>query len=177
MKNIIYPLAASFLLLTSAIYTVNVQEYKIGEGYKIQFKSKDPTGTFNVKGTVKFDDGDLAGSSFNLTFPVSSINTGNAMKNKKAQTAEWFDASKYPDIKFVSTKIEQSNAGYKVTGNLTIKGTTKEKIVPVTMSRGTNGLVFTGSFTVNRMDYKVGGVSDAVPNSMNISYTLPVVKK
>lgn len=177
MKNVFYPLAAAFLLLTSGIYSVTAPEYRIGEGYNIQFKSKDPTGTFNVKGTVKFDDGDLAGSSFNLTFPVSSINTGNTMKNKKAQTAEWFDAAKHPDIKFVSTKVERSNSGYRVTGNLTIKGTTKEKVVPVTMSRGTNGYVFSGSFTVNRMDYKVGGQSDAVPNTMNINYTLPVVKK
>jgi polyisoprenoid-binding protein YceI len=177
MKNVFYPLAAAFLLLTSAIYSVNVQEYKIGEGYKIQFKSKDPTGTFNVKGTVKFDDQDLSASSFNLSFPVSSINTGNTMKNKKAQTAEWFDAAKHPDIKFVSTKIEQSGANYTVTGNLTIKGVTKEKKVPLTLSRGTNGYVFTGNFSVNRMDFKVGGLSDAVPNTMNIAYTLPVVKK
>jgi polyisoprenoid-binding protein YceI len=58
-----------------------------------------------------------------------------------------------------------------------MKGVTKEKKVPLKVVKSPTGLVFSGSFSVNRMDYKVGKPSDAVPNNMNISYSIPVLKK
>jgi len=177
MKKMIYPALTALILLTSAAYSVSTVDYKIKEGYKIEFKSKDPTGTFNVKGTIKFDENDLANSKFDLTFPVSSISTGNAMKNKKAQTSEWFEATKYPDIKYTSTKIEKSGNDYMVTGTLKMKGISKEKKVPLKVTKNGNDLTFSGTFTVNRIDYKVGKPSEAVPNMMNISYSIPVTKK
>ena len=60
-------------------------------------------------------------TQFNLKIDVKSISTGNGMMNKKAQIAEWFDAAKYPQIKYVSSKIEKSGDGYNVIGKLTIK--------------------------------------------------------
>lgn len=177
MKKLFYPLTAVLLLLTSAVSSVSTQDYKIKEGYKIEFKSKDPTGTFNVKGPIKFDENDLSNSKFDLTFPVSTISTGNGMKNKKAQTAEWFDAAKHPDIRYVSSKIEKSGNEYLVTGTLTIKGISKEKKVPLKVSKSGSDLSFTGSFVVNRIDFKVGKPSEAVPNNMNITYSIPVTKK
>jgi len=177
MKKLFYPLIATLIFLTSAVYSVSVVDYRIKEGYMIQFKSKDPTGTFNVKGTIKFDENDLANSKFNLTFPVSTISTGNGMKDKKAQTSEWFDAAKYPDITYVSSKIEKSGSDYVVTGTLKIKGVSKTKSVPMKVTKSGSDLTFSGSFVVNRMDYKVGKPSETVPNNMNINYSIPVTKK
>lgn len=177
MKKIFYPLIAATILLTSATYSVLTQDYKIKEGYSVQFKSKDPSGEFNMKGSIKFDEGDLANSKFDLSFPVSTIKTGNGMKDKKAQTSEWFDAAKHPDVKYVSSKIEKSGNDYVVTGTLTIKGIGKEKKVPLKVTKSGNDLTFSGAFSVNRMDYKVGKPSEAVPNVMNISYSIPVTKK
>lgn len=178
MKKIIYPMVAGLILLTSAGMAINATDYKIKEGHTIQFKSKDPTGVFKtMKGTIKFDEADLENSKFDLTFDVSSISTGNGMMNKKAQIAEWFDAAKYPQIKYVSSKIEKSGDGYNVIGKLTIKGTTKDKTVPLKVVKSGTDLTFSGSFVVNRMDFKVGHASDAVPNNMNINYSIPVAKK
>jgi polyisoprenoid-binding protein YceI len=177
MKRIFLPLLGATLLLTSAfVSSITASNYSIQDGYSIEFKSKDPSGTFNVKGTIKFDEDDLSSSKFDLTFPVSSISTGNGMKNKKAQTSEWFDAGKHPDIKYVSSKIEKSGSDYVVYGSLKIKGITKDKKVPLKVTKKGEGLVFSGSFQVNRMDYKVGKPSQAVPNVMNIDYSIPVKK-
>lgn len=178
MKNIFYPLLAATILLTSAMYVSPTQDFKIADGYSIAFKSKDPSGVFKtMKGTIKFVETDLASSKFDLTFVVSSISTGNGMMNKKALTAEWFDATKYPDIKFTSTKVVKSGSDYSVTGKLTIKGITKEKSIPLKATKVGSGYTFSGSFGVNRMDFKVGKKSDAVPDVMNISYSIPVLKK
>jgi polyisoprenoid-binding protein YceI len=97
--------------------------------------------------------------------------------NKKAQTEEWFDAEKNPEIKFESTKITKSGEGYNVLGNLTIKGITKSKKVPMKVVKSGNDLILTGAFGVNRIEFKVGKKSDAVPDVMNINYSIPVTKK
>jgi len=178
MKNIFYPLLAATVLLTSAMYVSPLQDFKIADGYSIAFKSKDPSGVFKtMKGTIKFDEADLANSKFDLQFVVSSISTGNGMMNKKAQIEEWFNAAKYPEIKFTSTKVVKSGSDYSVSGKLTIKGITKEKNIPLKATKAGSGYTFSGSFGVNRMDFKVGHKSDAVPEVMNISYSIPVLKK
>ncbi len=178
MKNIFYPLLAATVLLTSAMYVSPLQDFKIADGYSIAFKSKDPSGVFKtMKGTIKFDEADLPNSKFDLQFVVSSISTGNGMMNKKAQIEEWFNAAKYPEIKFTSTKVVKSGSDYSVSGKLTIKGITKEKNIPLKATKAGSNYTFSGSFTVNRMDFKVGHKSDAVPDVMNISYAIPVLKK
>lgn len=178
MKRLIYPSVALIILGISGAMTLTAPSYTIKSGYNIEFKSKDPSGVFKIlKGSVSFDENDLASSKFNLTIPVQSISTGNGMMNKKAQTEEWFNSEKYPDITYVSGKIEKASEGYMVTGTLTIKGIAKEKKVPLKVTKLGNDLIFTGSFGVNRADYKVGHKSDAVPDIMNISYSIPVTKK
>lgn len=178
MKKVFYPLTAVLLLLTSATVSLTPQDYKVKEGHSIAFKSKDPSGVFkDAKGSVKFDESDLDNSAINLTFKVSSISTGNGMMNKKAQTEEWFDAGNHSDIKFESTKINKSGDGFNVTGNLTIKGITKAKKVPMKVVKSGNDLILSGSFGVNRIEYKIGKKSDAVPDVMNVTYSIPVTKK
>ena len=178
MKKVFYPLAAVLLLLTSATVALNPQDYKVKEGHSIAFKSKDPSGVFkDAKGSFKFEENDLANSSINLSFKVNSISTGNGMMNKKAQTEEWFDAEKNPEIKFESTKISKAGDDFSVVGNLTIKGITKTKKVPMKIAKSGNDLILSGSFGVNRIEFKVGKKSDAVPDVMNINYSIPVTKK
>lgn len=179
MKKIFYPALAVCLFASTAFVTLTAtKDYTFKEGFTIGFKSKDPSGEFKkAKGTIAFDADDLDNSKFDLTIDVNSINTGNSMQNKKAQTAEWFEGSKYPTIKFISSKVEKSGDGYSITGKLTMKGVTKEKKIPVTVSKSGSDLTFTGKFTVNRIDYGVGHKSDAVPDIMNISYSIPVTEK
>jgi polyisoprenoid-binding protein YceI len=184
MKTILYPALALILLVGSAAsYVASAPGYKIKDSYSIEFKSKDPSGEFTkMSGTIKFDEDDLSGSKFDLSFDVSSISTGNGMKNKKAQTAEWFNAAKYPQITFVSTKIEKASSGttfaneYNVYGNLKMKGITKEKKVSMKVSKNGKDITFSGSLSVNRMDFKVGKTSDVVPNIMNVTYSIPATQ-
>lgn len=179
MKKLIYPLAAVLIFTSSAFISLTpTADYKFKEGFTIAFKSKDPSGEFKkASGNIKFDENNLEDSKFDITIEVASITTGNAMQNKKAQIAEWFDAKKYPNIKFVSTKVEKSGEDYAVTGKLTMKGVTKEKKIPVKAIKSGNDLKFEGKFAVNRIDYGVGLKSDAVPDVMNINYSIPVTKK
>lgn len=179
MKKIIYTtLTIGYVILTGAM-TFNTPSYDIKQGFSIEFKSKDPSGVFKVlKGTVNFDENDLDGSKFHFTIPINSISTGNGMMNKKAQTEEWFHAEKHPEIKYVSHKIEKLKPEtYLVDGTLTIKGVSRNQKVPLKLTKHGHELIFKGDFAINRAEFKVGKKSDAVPDIMNISYSLPVTKK
>ena len=178
MKKVFYPLVAGLLLMSSAYMSVTSQEWKISDNHSIKFISKDPSGIFkDFKGTIKFDDKDLAGSKFDVSIDVSSISTGNGMMNKKAQIEEWFNAEKFPQIKYVSSKIEKTDKGYAVFGDLKIKGTSKPTKVNVVVTNGGDKAKFSGTFNVNRMDFHVGHKSETVPDVMKIEFDIPVTKK
>lgn len=178
MKNLAYILIGILIVVTSLSFTVLNNDLEIKDNYVIAFKSKDPTGVFKkMDGTIQFDENDLAGSSFDLTFEVASISTGNSLKDKKALTSEWFDAFKYPNIKYKSSSIKKSGDKYVVSGVLTIRGISHKKDVPLNVSKKGNEYVFTGVFGVNRLEYKVGKKSDVVPDVMRIEYSIPVIKK
>ena len=57
-----------------------------------------------------------------------------------------------------------------------MKGVTKEKKVNLKVSKSGSDLTFTGTLSVNRLDFKVGKASEIVPNTMNITYSIPVSK-
>ncbi|WP_297217451.1 YceI family protein [Thermoplasma sp.] len=58
---------------------------------------------------------------------VASVFTGDNGRDEDLRSSNFFEVSKYPFITFESTKIEKiSDESYKVHGNLTIKGVTKE---------------------------------------------------
>jgi polyisoprenoid-binding protein YceI len=99
------------------------------------------------------------------------------MMNKKSQTEEWFDAKKYPDIKFKSTKVEKIDKELIITGDLTIRGITKTYSIPADYSKSGNKITFKGKFNVNRIEFKVGKKSDVVPDIMKISFVVPADKK
>jgi polyisoprenoid-binding protein YceI len=178
MKNLIYPMLASVLLVTSAFMSTSTQEWKIASNYSIKFISKDPTGIFKVfKGTIKYDEKDLAGSKFDLSIDVSSISTGNGMMNKKAQIDEWFSTEKFPQITFVSSKIEKTEKGVSIYGDLKIKGTSKPTKINATVTGSGDKMSFEGTFNVKRSDFKVGHKSETVPDIMKIEFEVPVTKK
>ena len=96
MKNIFESILFSAFLIASAAFTfLPIDHYVVSSGYTIGFVSADPSGSFtSMSGDIYFDDADLVNSKFNLSIDVSTISTGNGMRNKKAQTSEWFNATR-----------------------------------------------------------------------------------
>ncbi len=173
-----YLMFGSILFASAALTFAPIDNFEVIEGHSIEFKSKDPSGSFKkLDGTIDFDDANLAESKFNLSIDVASINTGNGMMNKKAQIEEWFNGAKFPTIKFKSTKVEKVGSNYQITGNITMKGITKEYVIPATKSQEGKKLVFKGTFYVDRLEFKVGHKSDVVPSKMKVIYSIPALQK
>ncbi len=174
MKKLIYPLAACVLLLTSAFTVVIQQDWKIADNYSIKFNGGDPSGEFEgLKGTISFDPDHLASSKFEMSIDVATINTGNGMKNTHAKSEKWFDAEKYPFIKFTSSSITTTSTGYEAKGTLDMHGVQRPVSIPFTFINS----VFAGTLVVNRMDYHINiAEPDHGSATFKVAITVPVTK-
>ncbi|HLK30446.1 MAG TPA: YceI family protein [Puia sp.] len=178
MKKLIYPFAAFSIMAASAFSVIKSQDWKISDEYSIKFSSKDPSGVFRgLKGNVNFDDKNLAASKFDVTVDVASINTGNGMKNTHAKSDKWFDAEKYPVIKFTSSEITATASGYQAKGSLEIHGVKKDFTMPFTFQKTDNGGVFNSSFDINRLDYNINTAEpEHGASTVKVELSIPVTK-
>jgi polyisoprenoid-binding protein YceI len=120
-------------------------------------------GSFNeFEGSGYFDVENPAASHLQLTIQAASIDTRNADRDGHLKSNDFFDMATYPEITFASTAVEQLSADtYRVTGDLTIKGTTKPVTVDVEYTGtavdpyGNQRIGLEGSSTVNRKDWGV----------------------
>lgn len=118
-------------------------------------------GTFtNFDGTITVDPSNLLNSKVEGWIELDSINTRDANRDNHLRSADFFDAANYPRMTFVSKRIEKVGGDeYKVTGDLTIKGVTKEFTFDVTSEGqyknpwGSTVWGLTAKGTLNRKDY------------------------
>jgi polyisoprenoid-binding protein YceI len=105
---------------------------------EIQFKVKHlmittVTGYFrnyNLEVETEGDDFTKA-SRIEFTADVDSINTNNEQRDTHLKSADFFNAEEHGQLKFVGRTYEPSGSGYKLTGDLTIRGVTKTVSVNV----------------------------------------------
>ena len=123
--------------------------------------SKVVTGSHN--GTVPISDGHFLVNEGELTGGEFTINIAELGNNdiEKADSKEkfighmksedFFNTAEYPTAKFVITDVADEN----ITGNLTIKETTKEITFPADVSVDGDNVTMTADFTINRTDFDV----------------------
>lgn len=173
MKTIISFLIFFLFVMTTA----HAQEWNITpKKYRVSFSSTDASGVFeDLSGTVIFNTEDLANARFVLVIKVESIATGNFLKNSHAKGSDWFEASKYPVIKFISNSdgFTKTNSGYEVTGYLQMHGVNKLVTIPFTFNKNT----LNAKFSVDRTDYKIGEADNGVEKTIKLDVTIPLKKK
>ena len=86
-----------------------------------------------VKGTVVLDSEDLSRSSVEVEIDASTIDTREEKRDGHLRSPDFFDVEKYPTITFRSRRIEpQGGDRFRVTGDLTIRGVTREVVLDAT---------------------------------------------
>lgn len=89
-------------------------------------------------GKVALDDKDATKSTVEFTIEAASIDTENADRDKHLKNADFLDVEKFPKIEFKSKKITKAGKGYKIKGDLTLHGVTKEVTLDGTLSAPVN---------------------------------------
>ena len=105
-------------------------------GFKVRhFAVSTVRGDFGqFEGAVRYDPDDLAESGVEVTIEAASIDTGHEQRDGHLRSTDFLDAENHPQLVFKSTKIEQRDGGLQVTGELTMRGVTREVSFPVTMA-------------------------------------------
>jgi polyisoprenoid-binding protein YceI len=112
-------------------------------------------------GTIKYDPKNVRDSSVEFTVQAKSIFTDNEKRDAHLKGEDFFAVDKYPTLSFKSKKVlPRGSSKLDVLGTLTIKGVSKEVMVPVTIlgiGQGFQGEVagFRSEFEINRKDFNV----------------------
>jgi polyisoprenoid-binding protein YceI len=122
----------------------------------------DVDGAFKVyDGTIEHTKPDFSDAKVNFTVDVNSVDTDNENRDKHLKSDDFFNAEKYPTMKFESTSMKALGGNkYQLNGNLTIRDVTK----PVSFDVSYGGRLdtqrgaktgFKAKTTINRFDYNL----------------------
>jgi polyisoprenoid-binding protein YceI len=147
--------------LPAATYEVDPNHSNVGFAVKhmlintVRGKFKEFTGV------IQMDEDDLTKSSVNVKIQAGTIDTGFARRDADLRGPDFLDIAKFPEITFVSTRIEKQGQNYVLVGNLTMHGIDKEVKIPFTYNgktvdqTGRTRIGMEGTLMINRRDWGI----------------------
>jgi polyisoprenoid-binding protein YceI len=122
-------------------------------------------------GTITWDGKDPTKIKADVTIDATTVNTRVENRDNDLRGANFFDVAKYPTITFVSKKVEAAGGKLRMTGDLTMRGVTKEVVLDVDapaspVKQGQNLRVgASASVKINRHDWGLtyGRMVEAAP--------------
>lgn len=118
---------------------------------------------FDAKVVSNSDD--FNGADVEFTAKVASIDTDNERRDGHLKSDDFFNAEKYPEIKFKG-KLVKDGGKYKLKGDLTMRDVTK----PVTFDVVYNGTVDTGNG--KKAGFKLNGTLDRQEYGLKFNKTM-----
>lgn len=167
-KIIVLGLLLSFTTKDAEAPTWNIDNNHTSISFEATHFFTPVAGSFkDFDGNLNFDPENLESSSADFTVQIASVETDNEKRNGHLQSEDFFDAKKYPEMKFISSSFAKNGEDYTIIGNLTIRDITKEISVPVKMlgigdhpmKKGKLNTAMRAEFSLNRNDYEVGSGS------------------
>jgi len=148
---------------TMAADTYNLDRSHSSAGFRIRHLVSNVTGRFgDFSGTIQLDAADPTRSSVTFAIKAASIDTAEPKRDAHLKSPDFFDAEKFPELTFTSTKIAKgAGSTFQVTGNFNMHGVTKEITIPVDFLGtskdpwGNERAGFAASFVLNRKDYGI----------------------
>ena len=133
-----------------------------------------------ASGTLEFDPAKPAASSISLELPLASLSTGVPGLDTHMRSADFFDAEKFPTASFKSTGVKVKDAThFDLTGDLTIKGTTRPATFAVTVNhvgehprRKTPMAGFDATATIKRSEFGVDGMLGVTGDEVRLRVTM-----
>lgn len=142
----------------------------------------------DFKGSVNYDEKDITRSTVEFSAKIASVDTGVAPRDAHLKSADFFEAEKFPEMTFKSTKVEKKGKGLVLSGDLMIKGVTKQVSFPFALTGavadpwGGTRFGIEASTSLNRRDFGINygnllpsGALD-VGNEVEIDLHLEAVK-
>jgi polyisoprenoid-binding protein YceI len=109
--------------MSNQIWTIDPSHSEVGFAVRHLMISTVKGRFGDVKGIVTIPD--EGKPTVDVTIGVASIDTREEKRDAHLRSPDFFDAEKYPEIRFVSTNTVRVADGWKITGNLSMHGVTK----------------------------------------------------
>jgi polyisoprenoid-binding protein YceI len=113
-------------------------------------------------GRIEFDEADPTDSYVEATLDASTIDSGMAQRDGHLKGPDFLDVSTYPTITFRSTRIDKAGAGYRITGDLTIRDVTRPVVLDADflgIVRGLQGGRHAGFTAKTKIDREAWGLT------------------
>lgn len=147
------------------------QSAQVSVDFKINNFGITVNGTFTKANiSPNFKSQDVSQWTLTGNVDVNSITTNNKKRDAHLLEDDYFDAVTFPKITLKSKRFKSvSGDKYDVTVNLTIKGITKTRVIPMTILSASENLEFKSDFEIDRRDFNVGGGSLVMSDTVRIS--------
>jgi polyisoprenoid-binding protein YceI len=88
-------------------------------------------GFSRISGALRLNQGDPSQSSVEAAIDATSIDTREPKRDEHLRSPDFFDVEKYPTLAFRSRRVETEGDGFRVIGDLTVRGISKEVVLSV----------------------------------------------
>jgi len=184
-------------ILFAVSFAADAAEYDLDLAHSsVTFKIKHlgistVTGRFDkFTGTLEVDPVNLKSLKTTATIDVSSVDTDNDKRDEHLRQPDFFDAAKYPQMKFVTKEVKESGKNkLAIAGDLTLRGVTKPVVLDAEFTGalkdpwGGERAAFTATTTIKRLDFGVGPDQKLetgglmVGNEVRIEIEIEAIKK
>ncbi|HEY3736391.1 MAG TPA: YceI family protein [Jatrophihabitans sp.] len=180
--------ATDFSTLTGT-YNFDPAHTRIGFSARHAMVTK-VSGAFNeFEGSATLDGANPSNSSATLTVQAASVDTRQPQRDEHLRSSDFFELETYPTITFKSTAVTHKGGNdFEVTGDLTIKATTKSITIPIEFTGaakdpfGNDRIGFEGETSLLRSEYGIefnavletGGV--LVSDKINLEFEISAIK-
>ena len=151
--------------IPAGTWTIDPSHSEVGFSVRHLMVSKVKGNFESFEGSLTIGEDPLQ-SSVQVEVDLSSINTRDANRDGHLKSNDFFEVENFPKMTFVSTKVEPAGSNFTVTGDLSIKGTTK----PVVLNLEFNGVhpdpwggVRSGFSATTEISRKAYGVDFEIP--------------
>ena len=126
---------------------------------------------------IAFDPKHPEAAQIRIGIDMASVTLASAEAEAELALPGWFDSRRRPRAQFVSGSVKALGGGrFEVAGKLTIKDVTREIVVPVTLLMASDATVASGSFTLKRLDFRIGdgewGDTSLVADEVQVRFRL-----
>lgn len=168
MKNLF---VAIIFLLTLTITAVNAQIKSQKATVSFLFVSEDVQGSISdLKTDINIDDNMITNSYMKGSVAVTTLKTGNFLRDGHLMWKKYFYKKVFPRIAFESTTISKENEQLKVAGILTIKDISKS----VTIIFDKKDDILSGKMRINTYDYGIKISKKKEENIVDVFFDFPL---
>ena len=177
------------VFILSRVPVLCADTYAIDPGHSsVSFKIRHVVGNVRgsfkgLKGTIEFNEADPSASAVRVRIDTAGVDTGIGKRDDHLRSADFFDAAKYPEITFISKKVDAKNS--QLIGDLTMHGVTREVVLDYTYAglaqnkKGETVIGGSGQTRLNRRDFGIhydpSGLT--VGNDVAVDLDIEAVKK